>query len=89
VETKAILPHVSGDVVHSQEMEPYAEEVIGRQEAEESSATIVEPIKDIIYENRSLLIDISQTKKVPTQVHKPCAMILEFAQKSRESPHKV
>jgi hypothetical protein len=48
----------------------------------------VKPIK-IIYGNRSLHIDISQTKKAPTQVHKPFAITLEFAQKSRESPHKV
>jgi hypothetical protein len=34
-------------------------------------------------------MDISQTKKAPTQAQKPFAMTLEFAQKSRDSPHKV
>jgi hypothetical protein len=48
----------------------------------------VKPTK-VIYRNISLRIDISQTKKSPTQFQKPFAVTLEFAQKSRESPHKV
>jgi hypothetical protein len=48
----------------------------------------VKPTK-VIYGNISLCIDIAQTKKAPTQVQKPCVMTLEFAQKSRESPHMV
>jgi hypothetical protein len=63
-------------------------EVIDPQEAEGRSITIVKPVK-VIYGNTSLCIDIAQTKKAPTQVHKPFAMTLEFAQKSRESPHKA
>jgi hypothetical protein len=89
VETQAILHHTSAEVVHPQEMEPFfVAEVIDPQEAEESSITIVKPTK-VIYGNISLRIDISQTNKAPTQFQKPFAMILEFAQKSRESPHKV
>jgi hypothetical protein len=89
VETQVILPHASADVVHPQEIEPFAvTEAIDPQEAEESSITIVKPTK-VIYGNISLRIDISQTKKAPTQVQIPFAMTLEFAQKSRESPHKV
>jgi ribonucleotide monophosphatase NagD (HAD superfamily) len=64
-------------------------EVIDPQEAEESSIIIVKPTK-FIYGNTSLRIEIiSQTKKAPTQLQKPSAMTLEFAQKSRESPNKV
>jgi hypothetical protein len=48
----------------------------------------VKPTK-VIYGNISLHIDISQTKKAPTQVQKPFAVNLEFAQKSREYPHKA
>jgi hypothetical protein len=48
----------------------------------------VKPTK-VIYGKISLHIDISQTKKAPTQVQKPFTMTLEFTQKSRESPHKV
>jgi hypothetical protein len=70
-------------------MEPFdAEKVINPQEAEESSITIVKPTK-VIYGNISLRIDIAQTKKAPTQVQKPFAVTVEFAQNSRESPHKV
>jgi hypothetical protein len=87
VETPVILPHASAEVVH--DMEPFAvAEVIDPQEAEESSVTIVKPTK-VIYGNIRLRIDMSQTKKAPTQVQKPFAMTLEFAQNSRESPHKV
>jgi hypothetical protein len=53
-------------------------DVIDPQEAEESSVTIVKPMK-VVYGNISLDIDISQTKKAPTQVQKPFAMTLEFA----------
>jgi hypothetical protein len=89
VETQVILPHASAEVVHHQEMETFdVSDVIDLQEAEESSVTIVEPTK-FIYGNTSLRIDISQTKKAPTQVQKPFTMTLEFAQKSRESPHTV
>jgi hypothetical protein len=89
VETQVILPHASAEVVHPQEMDPFVvAEVIDLQEAEEISITIVKPTKSI-YGNISLRIDISQTKKAPTQVQKPFAMTLEFSQKSRESPHKV
>jgi hypothetical protein len=89
VETQGILPRASAEVVHPQEMEPFAvAEVIDPREAEESSITIVKPTK-VIYEIISLRIDIAQTKKAPPQVHKPFAMTLEFAQKSRESPHRV
>jgi hypothetical protein len=63
-------------------------DVIDPHEAEESSITIVKPAK-VIYGNKSLRIDIAQTKKAPTQVQRPCAMTLEFTQKSREFPHKV
>jgi hypothetical protein len=42
VETHVILPHASAEVVHPQEMEPFAvAEVIDLREAEESSITIV------------------------------------------------
>jgi hypothetical protein len=86
VETEVVLRHASAEVVHHQEMEPFAvAEVIDPQEAEESSITISKPTK-VIYGNISLHIDISQTKKVPAKVQK---MTLEFAQNSRESPHKV
>jgi hypothetical protein len=89
VETEVLLPHASAEVVPPQEMEIFAvAEVIDPQEVEESSITIVKPTK-VIYRNISLRIDISQTKKAPTQVQKPFAMTLKFAQKSRESPHKV
>jgi hypothetical protein len=89
VETQGILPRASVEVVHPREMEPFAvTEVIDPQEAEETSITIVKP-KKIIYGKISLRIDISQTKKAPTQVQKLFAITLEFAQKSRESPHKV
>jgi hypothetical protein len=63
-------------------------EVIDPQEAEERSITIVKP-SPVIYGNISLRIDISQTKKAPTQVHKSFVMTLEFAQKARESPHTM
>jgi hypothetical protein len=63
------------------------EELIDPPEAEESSITIVKPTT-VIYGKISFRIDISQTKKAPTQVQKTFAMTLEFAQKSRESPHK-
>jgi hypothetical protein len=91
VETAFILPLESAEVVHPQEMEPFAvAEVIDLQEAKESSLTIV-IVKQtkVIYGKVSLRIDISQTKKAPTKVQKPFEMTLEFAQKSRESPHKV
>jgi hypothetical protein len=89
VETEVILPHASAEVVHPQEMEPFdVAEVIDPQDTEESSITIVKPTK-FIHGNISLHIDISQTKKAPAQVQKPFAKTLEFAQKSRESPHKV
>jgi hypothetical protein len=89
VETQVILPHASTEVVHPQEMEPFAvAEVIYPREAEESSITIVKPTK-VIYGNISIRTDIAQTKKAPTQVQKPFVMTLEFAQKSRESPHRV
>jgi hypothetical protein len=89
VETEVILPHASAEVVHPHEMEQFAvAEVIYPQEAEENSITIVKPTK-VIYGNISLRIDIAQTKKDPTQIQKPFAMTLEFAQKSRELPHKV
>jgi hypothetical protein len=48
----------------------------------------VKPTK-VIYGNISLRIDTSQTKKAKTQVQKPFTMTLEFAQKSRESTHRV
>jgi hypothetical protein len=89
VETEVILHHTSAEVLYHQEMEPFAvAEVFDPQESEEISVTIVKPTK-VIYGNISLCSDISQTKKTPTQVHKPFAMTLEFAQKSRESPHTV
>jgi hypothetical protein len=89
VETQVVLPQASAEVVHPQETEHFAvAEVIDPQEAEESSIAIVKPTK-VIYGNISLSIDISQTKKAPTQVQKPFVMTLEFAQKSRESPQKV
>jgi hypothetical protein len=91
VETQVILPHASAEVVHTQDMEPFAmAEVIDPQEAEERSITIVKPTK-VIYGNISLRIDISQTKKAPTEVQKPFVTThtLEFAQKSREPPHMV
>jgi hypothetical protein len=70
-------------------MEPFAmSEVIAPQEVEEGSITIVKPAK-VIYGNISLRIDIAQTKKAPTQVKKPFAKTLEFAQNSRASPHMV
>jgi hypothetical protein len=70
-------------------MEPFAvADITDPQEAEESSITIVKP-KKVVYGNIIILIEISQIKKAPTQVQKPFAMTLEFAQKSRESPHKV
>jgi hypothetical protein len=59
VETEVILPRVSAEVVHPQEMEHFAvAEVIDPQEAEESSITIVKPTK-IIYGNISLGINIA------------------------------
>jgi hypothetical protein len=89
VETQVILPRERAEVVHPREMEPFdVSEVIDPQEAEEISITIVKTTK-VIYGNISIRIYISQTKKAPTQVQKPFAMTLEFAQKSRESPHKV
>jgi hypothetical protein len=89
LETKLILPHASAEVVHPQEMDHFAvAEVIDSQEAEESSINIEKPTK-FINGNISLHIDISQTKNAPNQVQKPFVMTLEFAQKSRESPHKV
>jgi hypothetical protein len=89
VETHVILPRASAEVVHPQVIEPFAvAEVIYPREVEESSITIVKPTK-VIYGNISLRIDIAQTKKVPTQVHKPFAMTLEVAQKSREFTHEV
>jgi hypothetical protein len=89
VETEAALHHASAEVVRPQEMEPFSvAEVIDPQETEESSITIVKPTK-VIYGNISLCIDIAKTKKYPSQVQKPFVMTLEFAQKSRESPHKV
>jgi hypothetical protein len=79
VETQFILHRGSAEAVHPQEIEPFAvAEVINPQEAEEISITIVKPMK-VIYGNISLQIDISQTKKAPTQVHKPFGMTLEFA----------
>jgi 3-isopropylmalate dehydratase small subunit len=48
VDTDIILPHASAEVVHHQEMEPFAmTEVIDPQEAEESSITIVKSTKFI------------------------------------------
>jgi hypothetical protein len=89
VETEVILPHASAEIAHPQEMEPFAmAEIIDPQEAEESSINIVKPTK-VIYGNIRLHIDISQTRKAQTQVQKLFTMTLEFAQKSRESPHKV
>jgi hypothetical protein len=91
VETEVILPNASAEVVHTQEMEHFAvAEVIDPQEAEESSINIVKPTK-FIYGKISLRIDISQTKKAPTEVQKPFVTThtLEFAQKSREPPHMV
>jgi hypothetical protein len=89
VENQIILPRASAEVVHPQEMEPFdMAEIIDPQEAEESSITIVKPTK-VIYWNRSLRIDISQTKKASTQAQDPFAMTLDLAQNSRESPHKV
>jgi hypothetical protein len=76
VETQVILPRARAEVVHPQEMEPFdVADVIDRQEAEEISITIVKPTK-VIYGNISLCIDISQTKKAPTQVQKPFVMTL-------------
>jgi hypothetical protein len=70
-------------------VEPFdVAEVIDPQDAEESYVTIAKPAK-VIKGNLSLRIDISLTKKAPAQVHKPFAITLEFAQKSRESLHKV
>jgi hypothetical protein len=89
VETEVILPHASAEVVYHQEMEHFAvADVIDHQEAEEIAITIVKPTK-AIYGNISLQIDIAKSKKAPTQVQQPCTMTLEFAQKPRESPHKV
>jgi hypothetical protein len=89
VETQVILPHASAEVVHPQAMGHFSvAEVIDPREAEEISITIVKPTK-VIYVNISLHIYISQTKKPPTKFQKPFAMTLEFAQKSRESPHRV
>jgi hypothetical protein len=89
VETEVMLHHASAKVVHPQELEPFVvTEVVDPQEAEESSIAIVKPAK-VFYGNISLHIDIAQIKKAPTQVQKTFAMTLEFAQKSRESPHKV
>jgi hypothetical protein len=89
VETEVILHHASAEVVHPQEMEPFAmADVSDPQEAEEICIAILKPTK-VIYGNTSLRIDIAQTKKGPTQVHKHFAMTFEFAQNSRESPHKV
>jgi hypothetical protein len=68
VETEVILHHAIADVVHPQEMEHVdVAEVIDPQETEESSIVILKPTK-VIYGNISLCIDISQTKKAPTQV---------------------
>jgi hypothetical protein len=83
LETEVVLPHASAEVVHPHKMERFAlTEVIDPQEEEEISINIVKPTK-VIYENRSisLRIDISQTKKPSTQVQKPFATTLEFAQK--------
>jgi hypothetical protein len=89
VKTQVILPYASAEVVHPHDMEPFVmAEVIYPQEVEESAITIAKSTK-IIYGNISIRIDIAQTKKEQTQVHKPFAMTLEFAQKSRESPQKV
>jgi hypothetical protein len=68
----------SAEVVHPQEMKPFdVAEVIDPQATEESSITIVKP-KKIIYGNISLRIDITHTKKAPTQLQKPFATALEF-----------
>jgi hypothetical protein len=89
VETEFILPHARAEAVHPQEMKHFVvTEVIDPQEEEESSITIVKATK-VIFRSTSIRIDIAQTKKSPTQVQKPFAMTLEFAQKSRESPHNV
>jgi hypothetical protein len=89
VETEFILPHASAEVVHHQKMEHVVvAEVIDPQEAEESFITIVKPTK-FIYGNISIRINIAQTKNAPTQVLKPFAITLEFAQNSRESQQKV
>jgi hypothetical protein len=88
VEIEVVLTRASTEVVHPQEMEPFdVVDIIDPQEAEERSIIIVKPTK-VIYGNISLRIDIAQTKKAPTQVQKPFVMTLEFAQKSRQSPHK-
>jgi hypothetical protein len=48
-ETEVILHHASAEVVHPQDMEPFAvAEIIDPQETEESSITIVKPTK-VIY----------------------------------------
>jgi hypothetical protein len=79
VETEVILPHTSAEALYPQEMEHFAvAEVIDLQEGEESSITIVKPTT-VIYGNITLCIDISRTKKAPTQVQKPFAVNLEFA----------
>jgi hypothetical protein len=89
VKTEVILPHASAEVVHHQEMEPLTvADAIDPQEVEESSITIMKPTKSI-YGNISLQIGIAKSKKAPTQLQKLFAMTSEFAQKSRESPHKV
>jgi hypothetical protein len=89
VETEVSLPHSNAEVLHPQEMEPFAmAEVIDPQEAEDSSITIVKPTK-FIYGSIIIRIDIAKTNKAPTQIQKPFAMTLEFAQKSRESQHNI
>jgi hypothetical protein len=70
-------------------MEPFdVAAVTDPQEAEESSVNIVKPT-EFIYGNINICIDTSQTNKAPTQVQKPLAMTLDFAQKSMEPPHEV
>jgi hypothetical protein len=89
VESEVILPQASAELVHLREMKPFdVTEVIDPQDSDKSSITIVKLTK-FIYWNMSIGIDISQTKKAPTQVQKPFVMTLEFAQQSRESPQKV
>jgi hypothetical protein len=54
VETEVILPYASVEVVHLQEMEPFAvANIIDPQEAEENTITIVKPSK-VIYGHISL-----------------------------------
>jgi hypothetical protein len=58
VEIEIIIHHVSAEVVHHQEIEPFdVADVIDPQETEKSSISIVKPTK-VIYGNKSLRIDI-------------------------------